>query len=151
MRIISEDILADIAVSSLPGLGPEFYRQCLKFHTSTNLTVTEIHQLGLDEVERIEREMEDIVTEMGYTNTTLPEFTDMIRFSQHLSWTISRSFISRNDPNNYYDSPEALLEAFVDIVENRVEPHLLEIFNSKPKSKLIIKGFYPHYDVPLTF
>ena len=61
-------------------MGPEFYRQCLKFHTSTNLTVTEIHQLGLDEVERIEREMEDIVTEMGYTNTTLPEFTDMIRF-----------------------------------------------------------------------
>ena len=48
--------------------------------------------------------------------------------------------LSRNDPNNYYKSPEELLEAFRNIVENIVEPHLLEIFQTKPETKLIIKG-----------
>ena len=66
-------------MTSLPGIGREFYSQCLKFHTSTNLTVLEIHQLGLQEVERIEMEMKAIVMELGYTNTTLQQFSDMIR------------------------------------------------------------------------
>ena len=43
------------------------------------MTVEEIHQLGLEEVERIEVEMKEIVTELGYTNISLQEFTDIIR------------------------------------------------------------------------
>ena len=88
------------------------------------MTVEQIHQLGLQEVERIELEMKEIVTELGYTNISLQQFTDIIR----------------NDPNNYYQTPEELLEAFRNIVENIIEPHLLEIFQAKPKAKLIIKS-----------
>ena len=43
-------------MSSLPH-GAEFYAACLRFHTSTELTAEQIHQLGLDEVDRIEAEM----------------------------------------------------------------------------------------------
>ena len=32
------------------------------------------------------------------------------------------------------------MEAFRNIVENIVEPHLLEIFYAKPETKLIIQG-----------
>ena len=88
------------------------------------MTVEQIHQLGLEEVERIELEMKEIVTELGYTNISLQQFTDIIR----------------NDPNNYYQSPEELLEAFRNIVENIIEPHLLDIFQAKPKAKLIIQS-----------
>ena len=45
------------------------------------MTVEEIHQLGLEEVERIEVEMKEIVTELGYTNISLQEFTDIIRLT----------------------------------------------------------------------
>ena len=69
----------EIGITSLPGIGVEFYAQCLKFHTSTNMTVEQIHQLGLEEVERIELEMKEIVTELGYTNISLQQFTDIIR------------------------------------------------------------------------
>ena len=68
-----------IGITSLPGIGAEFYAECLKFHTSTNMTVDQIHQLGLDEVERIELEMKEIVAELGYTNISLQQFTDIIR------------------------------------------------------------------------
>lgn len=73
----------DIAVSSLPDIGADFYKQCLKFHTSTDMTVSEIHELGLSEVARIELEMMEIVKELGYINITLQEFTEMIRCSRN--------------------------------------------------------------------
>ena len=43
------------------------------------MTGEQIHQLGLQEVERIELEMKEIVMELGYTNITLQQFTDIIR------------------------------------------------------------------------
>ena len=72
-------MFSEIAVSSLPDIGEQFYKQCLKFHTSTNMTEEEIHNLGLEEVVRIEKEMMDIVVEMGYSNLTLQQFSEMIR------------------------------------------------------------------------
>lgn len=43
------------------------------------MTVAEIHELGLAEVERIETEMRLIVEELGFDNLTLQQFTEMIR------------------------------------------------------------------------
>ena len=72
-------MFSEIAVSSLPEIGDQFYKQCLKFHTSTNMTEEEIHNLGIEEVARIEKEMMNIVLEMGYSNLTLQQFSEMIR------------------------------------------------------------------------
>ena len=49
-----------------------------RFHTSTNLTAKEIHQLGLQEVVRIEQEMAQVVKELGL-NLTIKQFTERIR------------------------------------------------------------------------
>jgi len=117
----------DIGVTTLPEIGKDFYKACLEFHTSTNLTAQEIHDKGLEEVKRIEAEMEKIVVEMGHENMTLQEFTAMIR----------------NDSTNFYTSPEELLGAFHEIIENQIDGHLLEIFNKKPGSKLDIVAMPP--------
>jgi len=125
----------EIAASSLPVNGEEFYKACLAFHTSTNMTAQEVHDTGLQEVERIENEMKDIIAEMGY-DLTLPEFTDMIR----------------NDKANFFDSPEELLAAFKDIIENKVDPIILQIFNNKPATKLEIVEIPPSTpDAPAAF
>jgi len=127
---------AEIGVSTLPEIGEQFYEACLKFHTSTNLTAEEIHNKGLNEVERIEDEMRKIVIEMGYVDMSLQNFTEMIR----------------NDPNNFYNSPEELLAAFHEIIENQIDDHLLEIFNNKPKTQLDIVGMPPSMaDGPAAF
>ena len=42
----------------------------------------EAEALSPEEVARIEEEMMDIVVEMGHTNLTLQQFTDMIRCLQ---------------------------------------------------------------------
>ena len=49
----------EIAATSLPD-GKRFYQQCIKFHTNTDLTPDEIHNMGLAEVARIEGEMKQV-------------------------------------------------------------------------------------------
>ena len=52
-------------VWSLPN-GNEFYALRLRSYTTTNYTAEEIHQIGLDEVERIGNRMKEIFLELGY-------------------------------------------------------------------------------------
>ncbi len=46
--------------------------------------------------------------------------------------------VCRNDPKNFFNSPQELMDAFKEIVEQRIEPKLLNIFHTKPSSKLEI-------------
>ena len=124
--ILADFLSAEYASATRPEIGassvsPEYYKACLAFHTSTNLTAEQIHQKGLDEVERIEEEMREIVKEMGL-NLTLPEFIEMLR----------------TDENNFFNSPQELLDSFKDIIENKINQELLKIFHSKPTTKLEI-------------
>jgi len=46
-------------IDSIPG-GAEFYQQCLKWHTSLDITPDRVHEIGLAEVARIRKEMERV-------------------------------------------------------------------------------------------
>ena len=49
----------DIGLCSLPN-GQELYQQVLRWHLSVNMTAREIHDLGLQEVNRIHNEMDKV-------------------------------------------------------------------------------------------
>jgi uncharacterized protein (DUF885 family) len=53
------------AMSSLPN-GANYYALSVRFHTTTQMTPAEIHELGKKEVKRIEAEMEKIAAETGF-------------------------------------------------------------------------------------
>jgi uncharacterized protein (DUF885 family) len=53
---------------SLPN-GAEYYASRLRAQTTTDLSADRIHQIGLDEVARIHREMEAIKTQVGFKGT----------------------------------------------------------------------------------
>jgi len=57
-----------IGLGSLPG-GREAYALLIRFATTTTMTAEEIHKLGLDEVKRIEAEMQAVMKEAGFTGT----------------------------------------------------------------------------------
>ena len=46
----------------------------------------------------------------------------------------------RNDSNNYYKSSQELLDDLKNILKNKIEPKLLNLFHKKPSAKLIIEG-----------
>jgi uncharacterized protein (DUF885 family) len=54
-----------IGVGQFPR-GNDYYNYILKHHTTTDLTAAEIHQLGLDELQRIHAEMRLLFDQLGY-------------------------------------------------------------------------------------
>ncbi|XP_063599447.1 uncharacterized protein LOC134775775 [Penaeus indicus] len=108
----------DIAATSLPD-GVQRYNQLLRFHTSTNLGVTDIHQLGLDEVTRIEGEMAKVIEELGY-DMSVPEFSAMIR----------------NDSKFYLNDPDEMMAYFEHLSYEVIPPELSKVFVNLPKTEL---------------
>ncbi|XP_037803115.1 uncharacterized protein LOC119597599 [Penaeus monodon] len=108
----------DIAITSLSD-GVQRYNQLLRFHTSTNLGVSDIHQLGLDEVTRIEGEMAKVVEELGY-DMTVPEFSAMIR----------------NDSKFYLSDPDEMMVYFEHLSYELIPPELSKVFINLPETEL---------------
>lgn len=53
--------------------GAAIYQNRLRAYTTTDLTAEEIHQIGLDEVARIEAEMESLFNQLGITEGSIAE------------------------------------------------------------------------------
>jgi uncharacterized protein (DUF885 family) len=64
--------------------GNALYAQQLKNFTTTDLTAAEIHRIGLDEVARIEGDMDRLLAALGYTEGTIIERSS--RLSADLSY-----------------------------------------------------------------
>lgn len=109
-------------VSSLPG-GMEFYEACLRFHTSTDLTPQQIHDLGISEVERIKEEVFRTATELGMVNMTLAEISEKVR----------------NDPKHKFSSKEELLDTYRNAVYNVIYPRIAKIFNDIPDINVTVE------------
>ena len=59
--------------------GEDFYRERLRFHTTTSLSADEIHQLGLQELERIHAEQRLLFDQLGYPQEeTLKQLFDRV-------------------------------------------------------------------------
>lgn len=115
---------ANIAASQLPG--KLAYYQAMLINANTTLkTPAEIHQIGLDEVARLEKEMADVMRESGFTGT--PE-----EFNHFLN----------TDPQFFFTTPEAMLAAYRDIAK-RIDPRLPEQFVTLPRLPYGIRAMLP--------
>ena len=68
-EILYSKATTDDGVWKLPN-GDAYYRYLLKTNTTTDLSPEDVYQLGLKEVDRIEKEMWTILKNEGYTDTT---------------------------------------------------------------------------------
>ncbi|GIR02553.1 MAG: hypothetical protein CM15mP12_0840 [Gammaproteobacteria bacterium] len=83
-----------VGISDVPD-GKAWYEYLVKYHTTTDLTPDEIHEIGLKEVARIRSEMEDIIALVEWEG----DFNSFLRFL-------------RTDPQFYYETGEELLDAY---------------------------------------
>jgi uncharacterized protein (DUF885 family) len=103
-----------IAASALPD-GQAYYARLLRNYTTTDLTPEQIHQLGLSEVARIRKEMDEVVAATGFDGS-------FAEFLEHL----------RTDPRFFYDRPEDMVAGYRDIVK-RIDPELPKLFGRLPR------------------
>ncbi|HSP11877.1 MAG TPA: DUF885 domain-containing protein, partial [Salegentibacter sp.] len=65
----------ELGVSEIPN-GREYYQNRLDYYTTLDLSAEEVHQIGLDEVARINAEMKEIIKEVEFDGS----FEDFIHF-----------------------------------------------------------------------
>lgn len=97
-----------VATGDLPN-GAELYQYCVRRHTTTDLSPFEIHKIGLEEVERIKGEMQNILDEIGFSGSMV-EYFDYLNTSPEFFYTEPQSLISGyKDITNFIDGQLHLL------------------------------------------
>jgi prolyl oligopeptidase len=113
-----------IALTSLPG-GRKLYDNAVRFHTTTTMSAEQIHALGLQEVARIEREMEQIARADGFNGPATA-------YEQELGKRPGMRFTSREEMLAY--ARDTLM---------RVEPALPKLFKRLPAMRVGIRAIPP--------
>ena len=104
-----------IGLSDIPN-GKAWYEYVTRYHTTTDLTPNEIHEIGLKEVKRIRSEMEQIIANLKWDG-------DFKSFLNYL----------RTSPRFYYNNGEDLLNAYL-IMSKKIDPLLPKIFKVFPRA-----------------
>lgn len=124
---LNEKATDDAGVWKFPN-GDAYYRYMLKENTSLNLDPEEVHQIGLSEVERITKEMNEILSYEGYADSTKTLRAIMEKLN-----TEERFLYPDTDAGR-----QMILDDFDRILSETSEK--LDIaFNIRPKAKLEVK------------
>ncbi|MEP1553750.1 MAG: DUF885 domain-containing protein [Paraglaciecola sp.] len=128
LQIVQTQANGNKGIWSLPN-GETFYKNRIKYHTTLDLTADEIHQIGLDDVERIHKEMREIMKEVNFEGN-LQEFFAFVR----------------SDPNNFYEDSDAGREAFLaEARQSTADIFAIadQYFNKLPKADLEVRRVEP--------
>jgi uncharacterized protein (DUF885 family) len=119
-----------IAASALPD-GRRFYEHRVRRFTTLDLTAPEVYSIGLAEVKRIRREMEEVVRDVGFDG----DLEDFIEFL-------------RTDDRFYVDQPEELLRRTAYVLK-RMDGELPRLFKTLPRLPYGIRPI-PDFIAPKT-
>lgn len=114
-----------VSLSALPD-GAAWYAFNVRTQTTTDLSPAAIHQIGLDEVARIQGEMHQVMAAVGFNG----ELADFFRFMT-------------TDPRFEFASEAALLDAY-NALRARVDAKIPELFSLTPKAGFEIRPVEPY-------
>lgn len=110
--------------SALPQ-GREWYAQFVAVYTTTSMSPDAIHDLGVSEVARIEREMNAVREQVGFKG-------DLKAFFAHL----------KSDPKFYYSSAEEVVDGYT-ALKARIDALLPKLFKDFPKADYEVRAVEP--------
>ena len=105
--------------------GDKWYQNRLNWFTTTDLTADEVHQIGVENVERIHNAMRDIMKQVEFTGT-LQEFFEFMRTDEQFYY-----------PNTDEGRDRYLAEATAAI--DTMREALPDYFGLTPKAPMIVK------------
>ena len=111
--------------------GGAYYQAALRWHTSTDLDAEAIHQLGIDEVARVEVQMDTLLRKQGLTDGEVG----------------ARMSALAKDPRYSYpdsDAGRAEIIADVEAALERLEPFIPTYFNRIPEQPLQVSPVPRH-------
>lgn len=121
-----------VGLAMYPG-GDAYYRWLVRWHTTLETTPQEVHEIGLAEVARIEREMAAIRAELGFTGTQRAFHAQLAR-----------------DPRFFATTPEQFGERLMHHAR-RLEPLLDRAFARRPRAPGDVRRLPPALEPAMTF
>ena len=109
--------------------GDSAYAYWLRHHTTLDLTADEIHELGLQEVARIQGEMEDLFAELGITGDNLTMKMNQV------------TFYGGTMPLRTNDDRQAVLDEYQALIDH-AEENLSDLFDLRPKADVVVEPVY---------
>jgi uncharacterized protein (DUF885 family) len=103
-----------LAANDLPN-GKAYYQQRVRYYTTLDLSADEVHTMGLREVERIQTEMQALITKTGFKGS----FQDFLQFL-------------RTDPQFYAKTPAQLLKE-ASFIAKQADEKLPAFFGKLPR------------------
>src|SRR5690606_38125399 len=111
--------------------GAAWYEHQVRDNTMRSMTPAKVHQIGLDEVARIQQGMRDVAKDLGY-DKSVKSLPDLKAFFE---WMKARD-------DMYFSSREELLKTYQDFDAN-VAPILSKYFNLRPKAPYEVRLVEP--------
>ncbi len=112
-----------VGIGRFPG-GDKAYAQALRQLTTTDYTPAEIHAIGLQEVERIEKEMDGYLKQLGFTEGSIKDRMEQLN--------------ARLQPPAEPDPRPAMLARYEEILHD-AEKRSASLFDLRPKAPCIVK------------
>lgn len=106
--------------------GQAYYAFQVRRHTTTDMQPEQVHQLGLQEVQRLRQEMEDILQAQGLKEGSLQQRVDLI---------------SKRPDQMYANSDEGraqILQDYQKIID-QIDAGLKPMFNIRPSSNVVVR------------
>ncbi|MCH9650486.1 MAG: DUF885 domain-containing protein [Deltaproteobacteria bacterium] len=103
-----------LGASALPQ-GEQYYAHLIRRYTTLDLSADEIHELGLQEVDRIHQEMNQVIEQVGFDGS----FDEFLLFL-------------RTDPRFYAKTPEDLLKE-ASFISKKMDARLPALFGHLPR------------------
>ena len=92
--------------------GQQYYKDCLEWSTTmSELTAEEIHQIGLEAVEELRKNVSDVAKQLGKEDLS---FLDFVKWVQEL-------------PEQKFSTKEDLLAYIVDLINDKINPTLNKV------------------------
>jgi uncharacterized protein (DUF885 family) len=111
-------------LGALPG-GDEWYAYLVRLRTTTDYSPAEIHQVGLDEVASIHKQMQGVMDEVGFEG-------DLDAFFEYLN----------TEDRFYYDEPEQLIQGYRDMAD-RIQGLAPKLFGIFPEADFEVRAVEP--------
>src|SRR5688500_15175624 len=122
----------NVGVGQYPG-GPEYYGYLVRRHTSLPLTPQQIHQIGVDEITRLERELDAVRVAAGFSGS-------LADFRRYL----------KTDPRFFAKNSEEFGERMMAAIR-RIEPRVAGYFNTMPKAPYGVLRLDPSLEPSMTY
>ncbi len=113
--------------------GKEFYRYLVRLHTTLDVTPEQVHEIGVEEVARIDSEMATIRESLGFTGSKA-EFDATLK----------------KDPRFFAKTPEEFGAKLMSY-DARIRPRVSEYFGRVPRAQGDVRRLDPRFEAAMTY